>query len=946
MSRDGAMKDTRIGAPENSETFYQLVIENAAGVPFKLRFGTEIGGGRYEYVGPGILDLVGLTPEQFTEQRFYSLVREVVPLLPDIPLDPLACRERMLAGKLAHYKADVRITTADGKEKWLTDRSLPLRDPLTGEVVGAQGILMDITDRKKAQKALEESERRYRELVNLSPDAIAVHSEGKIIYINPGGVKLLGATSAEQVIGMPIESIVHPDSLDGVYRRLRMMNHDGVQAPLAEEKFVRLDGRVIDVDVVAMPLNYAGKPATQVIVRDISERKEADKLQNAIYRISEAATEATSLEDLFKAVHRIVSTVMPARNFYISLYDEAADILSFPYFVDEVDSTPAPVKPRKGLTEYVLRTGKPLLCDEPTDIELRRRGEVDLIGAPSAIWIGVPLRTSDKTIGVMVVQHYRDAKAYGERELKMLEFVSLQVAKAIERKRAEARLRQSEEQFRLISENVADLIAVLDLEGRRLYNSPSYRELLGDPAQLKGTSSFEEIHPEDRDRIRQIFAETVRTGIGQRTEYRFLLPDGTVRFVESQGSVIRDAEGKISRVLVVSRDVTEKKKLERQFLRSQRMESIGTLASGIAHDLNNVLTPILMSVEVLQKKDAGKDFQRLLNIIDSSATRGSDIVRQVLAFGRGVEGERVPLQPKHIIDDIAKIARETFPRSIEIQTSIAKNLWTLSADPTQLHQVLLNIGVNARDAMPDGGMLKISAENVKIDDNYARMHLDAKTGPYVMIEVADTGEGIPAKILDKIFEPFFTTKEVGKGTGLGLSTALAIVKSHGGFINVYTEPGKGAAFKIYFPADVTSTAASPRGVSAENLTGNGELILVVDDEALIRQVTKETLESKGYRVVTANDGTEAIAVYAQRQAEIDIVVTDMMMPFMDGTVTIRALTKINPQVKVLAVSGLAQTEKTLAEFNLRSVNFLHKPYTADKLLAALRRLIQTDEAGA
>ncbi|MBI4810657.1 MAG: PAS domain S-box protein, partial [Ignavibacteriales bacterium] len=301
-----------------------------------------------------------------------------------------------------------------------------------------------------------------------------------------------------------------------------------------------------------------------------------------------------------------------------------------------------------------------------------------------------------------------------------------------ERKHAEEVQRKNEEQYRLISENVADMIAVLDLEGKRIYNNPAYKPILGDPKLLQGTDSFQEIHPDDREKIKRIFKETVQTGIGQRAEYRFVAKDGSIHFIESQGSVIRDEKGDVSNVVVVSRDITEKKLLEQQLLRSQRMESIGTLAGGIAHDLNNVLAPIMLAIEILRKKHTDPDSERMLDTMGTSAKRGSDIVKQVLAFGRGVEGERLLLQPKHVVDEIVKIAQETFPKDIRLRKDVPKNLWVINADPTQMHQVLLNTFVNARDAMPSGGTITISAENIRLDENYARMHIKAKPDNYVL----------------------------------------------------------------------------------------------------------------------------------------------------------------------------------------------------------------------
>lgn len=292
------------------------------------------------------------------------------------------------------------------------------------------------------------------------------------------------------------------------------------------------------------------------------------------------------------------------------------------------------------------------------------------------------------------------------------------------------------------------------------------------------------------------------------------------------------------------------------------------------------------------------------------------------------------LQPRHLIREIVKILNDTLPKTIEIRSNASKDLSVVAGDATQLHQVLMNFFVNARDAMPNGGKLTIDAENVVIDENYSRMNLEAKVGTFVQITVADTGVGIPPQIVNRIFEPFFTTKEHGKGTGLGLSTALGIVKSHGGFINVYSEPGRGTQFRIHLPAVETGSVIET-GPTSSPLVGNGELILVVDDEVAIREIAKGTLEAFGYRALTAADGTEAVALYAQNKDEIKVVLTDMMMPFMDGLSTIRALQKMNPQIKIIASSGLTENARIVEASTAGVKTFLAKPYTAGKLLEAL-----------
>ncbi len=403
---------------------------------------------------------------------------------------------------------------------------------------------------------------------------------------------------------------------------------------------------------------------------------------------------------------------------------------------------------------------------------------------------------------------------------------------------------------------------------------------------------------------------------------------------------MRDDQGQPTSILVINTDITEKKSTEAQFLRAQRMESIGTLAGGIAHDLNNVLAPILMAVQMLQLRVKDESSRHLLEILMTNAERGGNMVRQVLSFARGVEGERVALQPKHLIKEIVKIMRETLPKSIEISFNVLDDLWVISADATQVHQVLMNLCVNARDAMLNGGAIMIGAENVFVDENYARMHLEAKPGRFVVITVADTGTGMPPDIQSRIFEPFFTTKDMTKGTGLGLSTALTIVKSHGGFVNVYSEVGKGSQFSMYFPSFEKEEAVGAGIADTDLPTGNGELILVIDDEEAIRQITRSTLETFGYRVLIASDGTEAVARYAEHRNEVAVVLTDMLMPFMDGPATIRALQKMNPQVKIIAASGLPASHKA-GENSLKGIKiFLNKPYTAEKLLKALAEVLK------
>ena len=504
-----------------------------------------------------------------------------------------------------------------------------------------------------------------------------------------------------------------------------------------------------------------------------------------------------------------------------------------------------------------------------------------------------------------------------------------------DRNRAEERLREQADMINLAH----DAIIIRDFKDERItfWNKGaeclygwSVEEAIGQPlGDLLYAQSDER-----EQALRHFYATSEFHGeLKQRTK------DGRGVIADVRATLIRNADGSPRAVLNINTDVTEKKKLETQLLRAQRLESIGTLASGVAHDLNNILTPILMCSELLQRKLTPDNKKSTIKLIQESAQRGSGIVKQVLTFARGVEGERVLIKPSHLLDEMGDIARKTFPKSIDINTRYPEELWSIEGDPTQLHQVLLNLSVNARDAMPNGGALLFGAENIDVDPNYAAMTPGAKPGPHVIFHVGDTGTGMPRDTIEKIFDPFFTTKEVGKGTGLGLSTVLGIVKSHDGFISVYSEPEKGTTFKIFLPAKMNEQATQTVGVGVETLRGNGERILVIDDEASILKVTRMVLESKGYKIVCAADGPEALAIFAQQMNSIDAVLTDISLPYMDGVSVVRALKKMKPDTTFIASTGQGEHSRDSELRGLGVASMLTKPYDTRKLLETLREAL-------
>jgi two-component system, cell cycle sensor histidine kinase and response regulator CckA len=497
---------------------------------------------------------------------------------------------------------------------------------------------------------------------------------------------------------------------------------------------------------------------------------------------------------------------------------------------------------------------------------------------------------------------------------------------------------QNREQAKLLN-LASDAIIVRDLDQRLIFWNQGAERLYGWTAEEAVGARTLDLFVSEKLQVMEAEVELLRKGVwsGQLTHKS---KEGREVIVNSRWTLVRNEAGGPQSVLVIDTDITETKKLESQFLRAQRLESIGTLASGIAHDLNNILSPILMAVSILRRSLANPEDERMLNIVEGSAERGAGIVKQVLTFARGAEGERVLLQPKHLVSELSKIMAQTFPRNIDIQTNLPTDLWTVLGDATQLHQVLLNLCVNARDAMgAEGGTLTVSAENLAIDEHFASMNPGAQLGWHVALRVSDTGSGMSPETMDKIFDPFFTTKEVGKGTGLGLATVIGIVKGHGGFLTVQSEPGTGTTFSVFLPASRDAEVAKKEEEAAV-ADGNGELILVVDDEAPIREALVGTLAAHGYRAYTAEDGTDALALYFQRKGEISVVLTDLAMGQMDGIALVRALRKIDPGVRVIVSSGHFQKENMAVLNSLGVKVLLEKPYTAEKLLRAVRKVLE------
>ena len=779
------------------------------------------------------------------------------------------------------------------------------------------------------------------QLVECAPEAITIlDSCHQVTRINSEFTRMFGFT-IEEALGRPLDELVVPPDRTAESDWIQEAVEKGQKVTL-ETKRRRKDGTLVDVSVSCAPVMVGAKRVgICVLYRDIEEHKRAQTLSSALYRIAERTSAASHLQGFYASIHNIVGELMNARNFYIALYDPATELLTFPHFVDEHDPAPAPKRLGRGLTEYVLRTGEPLLATPKVFEELVAKGEVELIGAPSLDWMGVPLRAGGQTFGVLVVQSYREDVRFGERDKEVLTFVSQQLASAIDHKRHEEALRQSESRYRSLVQSAVYGIYRSSVDGRFLDVNPALIHMLGydsaDEVVKLDPQREVFVEPAEHERLLQEFQ---RTGCLDSAEVRWKRKDGSVITVRLSGRAATELDEADQALEIIAEDITERRALEDQFRQAQKMEAVGRLAGGVAHDFNNLLMVVSGYTEVLMEAlDQNDPLLVKVQAIQQAADRATTLTRQLLAFSRKQLLELKVVDVNSIVADMERLLRPLIGENIDLTTKLTPNVGHTRADAGQLEQVIMNLVVNAKDAMPDGGRILIQTSEAD-PDTARREHSLIEPGTYILLSVSDTGAGMDRETQSRIFEPFFTTKEKGKGTGLGLSTVYGIVKQGGGYIFAQSEPGCGTTFRIYLPR-VADPADSPRvDKHAQAAAGGSETVLLVEDEESVRELVRETLKTRGYRVIEASDGIAGMRVSEEYQGNIEILITDVVMPGMSGRELAKRVAAARPNIRVLYLSGYTE-DAIIHEGALEpGTGFLQKPFTLQVLARKVREVLQ------
>jgi PAS domain S-box-containing protein len=765
-------------------------------------------------------------------------------------------------------------------------------------------------------------------------------SEGAILYANEGFGRVLGYFSGD-LIGKPLINLLHPEQQESARQRLQQLIESPGDWVNARCRLQRKDGLWRWFEVSAQNhLRYPGVEAVVVSFLDVTELQRMQEERQVISDIVHALNQTANLDQLLLSIHQSLKKVLYAENCFVALHDPESDTFQFPFFADEFDPPPPPQKVSRTCTAFVFRTGQAMLIPQSEFDRLAARDEVELVGSPSPAWLGVPLKTPTATIGVLVVQHYKNEKAYDIRDLEFLDSVGGHIALAIERRSAEDALRKSASMFRLLFSHNPLPTWVFDSETLRFLqvNEAAVRQYGYSTEEFESMTVLD-IRPKGEHAAFRDYLRQSKQDEQHKARWQHIRKDGKIIDTEIIAYQLEYAGHSVH--LIVAQDVGERQQLEEQLRQAQKMEAVGRLAGGVAHDFNNLLMVIKGHTELLLNDlpPSAAHSVRKIELIDRAADRAASLTRQLLAFSRMQVLQPRVISLNTVVEEMGKLIPRLIGEDVELIIRTAPDLGAIRADASQMEQIIMNLAVNARDAMPSGGRLLIETSNAELDHAYSNARPVVQPGRYVLLAVSDTGVGMDAETQARIFEPFFTTKEQGKGTGLGLSTVYGVVKQSGGFVWVYSEVDKGTSFKIYFPrvdqpVEKGTTLApileSPRGT---------ETILLAEDEGDVRELAREFLEAAGYTVIEARNGQEALKLAAEHATEIDLVITDLVMPGMTGQQLAALLQQERSGLGVIFMSGYSEHAASEAAQSGSSVRILTKPFNRSALLRAARDVL-------
>lgn len=812
---------------------------------------------------------------------------------------------------------------------------------VNGKQIGNSAMYEDITDHRKAEEAQQRAEERFRSLFENAVEGVyQTTPDGRVLSANPAVARMCGYASPAELMNS-IHNVARESYVDPQRREdfKQLMEEQGFVEAF-EYQIRRKDGSKIWISEHARAVRDAEGQVVSYdgTMEDVTERKRAELERQVTFEIIHAVNVTDNSDDLLRLIHMALNKVLYAENCFVALFEPDTGMFHFPFFVDHFDQVPPPQKVGRSCTAYVYRTGRAMLIPQKAFDELAAQGEVELVGTPSPSWLGVPLRTPAATIGVLVVQHYENEDAYTERDLEFLSSVGGQIAFAIERKRAEEKVRGSEARLRVLIEQLPAVLWTVDKDLKFTSVLGAGLTRLGlKPNQLVGMSLLE--YFETADQTFLPVAAHRRAVAGEAVTFHVEWKSGSYA---CHAEPLRDANGQLQGAICMSLDITDRKQLEEQLRQAQKMEAVGRLAGGIAHDFNNLLMVIQGYADLLAERiPTGEPLRRNAEQIQMAAQRATSLTRQLLAFSRKQMLAPKVLSVQTVVADMEKILRRLIGEDVALETTSAPDLWLVKADRSQIEQVILNLAVNARDAMPQGGRLTIETANVELDASYAHPPAVLSPGQYVMLAVTDNGCGMDAQTQAHIFEPFFTTKEKGKGTGLGLATVYGIVKQSGGYVWVYSEPGRGTSFKIYLPRIEEQQTGNVRDRKPDfrSLPRGSETVLLVEDEKGVRELAREYLEMSGYNVLEAENGHTALELVGMHAGQIHLLMTDVVMPGISGRELAERVTVIRPGIKVLYMSGY--TDQAVVHHGILEgdATLLQKPFTLATLAAKLREIL-------